>query len=494
MSRVNSNNVSLSYALEETIGVLPASPTWKRLEPNSIGKFGSEITTVPRNPMSANRNRKKGTITDLDSGVEFEADLTMEVAYDFMQLFCFAAANGPVRFGPQETDDVTAVTATGYTVDANGAVPDNTLIYARGFTNAANNGLKVTAGTSTATEVKTTGLVAEASPPANATLDVCGVQGASGDLVIDANGDLTSTVLNFTTLNLTVGQVIWIGGTTTGTKFATAADTGFARITAIAANELTLDKKATTFVADAGTGKTVQLFFGKFIRNVSVDDADYYEQSIQFEGAYPDLEAVGTDAYEYALGNYCNEITFNLPLADKATVSFGFIGTDTDDPTVTRATNAAAAILPEQTVAFNTSADIARLRITEVDETGLSTYFKELKLTINNNVTPEKVLGTLGAVFMNTGKLNVDVEAKMLFTNKAVPAAIRANTTVTIDFSLRNEDGAIFFDLPAITLGGGDKEFPENESVIINTPATAFEDPTLGTSIGISLFPYAPTA
>lgn len=494
MSRVSANNVSLAYAIEETLGVLPASPIWKTLEPNSIGRLGSEITTVARNPMSANRQRKKGTITDLESGVEFESDLTMEVAYDFFQGFCFASANGPIRFGPQETDDVTAVTSTGYTVDANGDVPDGTLIFARNFTNAANNGLKVTAGSSTATEVKTTGLVAEPTPPAKATLDVCGVQGATADIAVNASGNLTSTILDFTTLGLTVGQVIWIGGTAANTFFASAANTGFARIVAIAANLLTLDKKSTTFVADAGTGKTIQLFFGKFIRNVPVDDADFLENSYQFEASYPDLEAVGTPAYEYALGNYCNEITIQLPLADKAVVSFGFAGIDTDDPVTARATNADAAIAPGQTVAFNTSADIGRLRITQVDETGLSTYFKSLNLTLNNNVTPEKVLGTLGAAFMNTGNFDVDIEAQMLFTNKAVPAAIRANTTVTIDFSLRNDDGAIFFDLPAVTLGGGDKEFPENESVLINTPATAFEHPTLGTSIGISLFPYVPTA
>lgn len=49
-------------------------------------------------------------------------------------------------------------------------------------------------------------------PPANVELDVTGVQGASGDIEIDANGDLTSTILDFTTLNLTPGQMIFIGG------------------------------------------------------------------------------------------------------------------------------------------------------------------------------------------------------------------------------------------------------------------------------------------
>ena len=44
-------------------------------------------------------------------------------------------------------------------------------------------------------------------------------------------------------------------------------------------------------------------------------------------------------------------------------------------------------------------------------------------------------------------------------------------------------------DIPSMTLGGGDREFPVNESVLINTTAQAFGDPVLNTSIGISIIP-----
>lgn len=498
MSRVSTNLVSLAYAIETSLGVLPGSPTWKLVEPNNISSYGPEITTTPRNPMSKNRQRRKGTTTDLDSNAEWDGDLTMEHFIDFAEAFCFAQFTGPIKFGPMETDSVSAVTGSNsFTVSANGDLTAGTLVYARGFTNSENNGLHVVDSGSTGTDlVVTSTLVAEASPPANATVEICGVQGTSGDIQVDSSGDLISTTLDFTTLDLTVGQAIWVGGVADATRFGTSAspatERGFARVTAIAANKLTLDKKAATWGADTGTGKTIHVYFGKFLRNVSVDDTDYLERSLQFEAAYPDLEAVGTDGYEYSKGNYSNQMEISLPLTDKAGVTFGFIGTDTDPATTTRATGAASAIEPKQTVAFNTSADIARLRITEVDETGLTTYFKDLTLTINNNVSPEKVLGTLGAAFMNTGNLDIDVATTCLFTNRDVTAAIRNNTTVTMDFSLRNDDGGLFFDIPACTLGGGGKNFPENESVTIEVPAMAFEDPTLGTSIGISLFGYLP--
>ena len=505
MSRVSTNTVSLAYAVEASLGVLPGTPDaplWKRLEPNTITAFGPTIATVSRNPISKDRQRKKGTITDLDSSVEFEADVTMDAVLDFLPGFVFAVFAGPEGFGAHDTNQVTAATGgatDAYTVSAGGALPAGRLIFARGFAIPANNGLKVVnTGSSATSLIVTTDLENETDPPENARIDVAGVVGASGDLQINASGNLISTALDFTTLDLTPGQFIWVGGTLEANRFAqdvsNGVNRGWARVVSVEANLVVLDKKLTTYVADNGSGKTIHLYFGRFLRNVPVDDDDFLEQSLHFEAAYPDLDDVGTPAYEYAIGNYCNQVSINLALADKATMSFGFIGIDTLPPTTTRAEDADEALDPLQTVAFNTSADIARLRIADTDEEGLTTYFKSLTITLNNNVSPEKVLGVLGAAFMNIGNFEVDLEAQVLFTSPDIPAAIRNNETLSMDFSMRNDDGALYFDIPAMTIGGGDKEFPENETVLINTPGMAFEDPLLGTSLGISFLPYVPTA
>ena len=226
-----------------------------------------------------------------------------------------------------------------------------------------------------------------------------------------------------------------------------------------------------------------------------MDDAEYLERSFHFEGAYDNLDYPGPgDAYEYAKGNFCNTMAFELPLVNKATVSFGFVGTDTPTPTDTRETNADEPIVPVQAGAFNTSADIARLRIIEVDETGLTTDFKSLTLNINNNVSPEKVLGLLGAKFMNSGNFEIDIEAQLLFTNPAVITAIRNNSRLTMDFAINNDDGAFMVDIPSLTLGGGARDFPVNESILINTTAQAYGDTTFGNSLSVSMFPFVPTS
>ena len=99
------------------------------------------------------------------------------------------------------------------------------------------------------------------------------------------------------------------------------------------------------------------------------------------------------------------------------------------------------------------------------------------------------MLGRVGAAFINAGNLEVNIEAQLLFTNGAVISAIRNNETVTMDFILRNDDGVVAVDIPSMTLGGGGREYPVNESVLLNATAQAFQDSVLGTSMGISIMP-----
>ena len=307
---------------------------------------------------------------------------------------------------------------------------------------------------------------------------------------ITSGNETPAIAIDFTTLGLTLGQFIHVGGLTSSEQFT--GSVGYGRVVSIAAGTLILDKIDATIVTAAGTTDTVDLLFGRFIRNVATDSSEFLERSFQFEQSFPDLGGVGVDKYEYAKGNFVDTLAITMPLTDKATISIGCIGTDTDVPTTSRATNAAAALAPTRTGAFNTTLDCARLRIAELDESGVYTDFKSLTITFANNVSPEKILCTLGAKFMNFGNFEVQIEAQLVFSDSKVSEAVRNNTTLSMDFGLKNDDGAMFIDVPAVTIGGGDKEFPVNETVLINTTGEAFADPTLNTSIGLSFFPIVP--
>jgi hypothetical protein len=497
MARVTTNSISLAYTREASLGVLPGgSPVWKQAEPNNINRFGAQISRVARTPIQKARQRRKGVVTDLNSGVEFEADATYEQLRDVLDAFFYAKYVGPPTYIPS------AVTSSGYTVPAvtntkftYGASAAKTLVYARGFVIAANNGLKVITGAvaNAATTIAVTGLTAETvAATKSAMVSIAGVRGATADLQIDAQGNLISTALDFTTLGLYVGQFIWVGGAAVGNQFANAANTGFARIRVIAANKLTLEKKGQAFVTDAGTGKDIDILFGEFCRNVDVGDADYQETSTQFQLTSPNLGTGGATNYEQALGNYADAITLNINLTDKATASFGFVGTDTQSPSATPATNSGNAQSQTATAALSSATDLARLRIQDVDESGLTTDFKSMTLTLTNNVSPEKVLGKLGAAYMNVGNFEVDIQSTLLFSNGAVVARIRGNTTVGLDFCIKNGDGGVYFDIPSGELDGGDRAFPVNQSVTLNSTLQARKDDALGYSLSASFFPYLP--
>lgn len=506
MPRVVTNDTTLSYAEEASLGVLPGSPEWFELQPNSIRAFGITPATEQRTPIGQARARRKGIVTDLDSAVEFEADLTLFHLRQFIEAFLFSQAVGADSF------ITSAATATGYTVPAlsagaagrltYGGAAAKSLVYVRGFADDANNGLKpVTAAhAGGATEIKAAGNVAEV--PAATTLvevSVAGVRGAAGDIEVDANGDIISTVLDFTTLGLVAGQVIHVGGIDVIHQFFNEENLGFVRLRTIAAHKLTIDKRDQDFVVDDGTDTggggaalAIDLLFGQFVRTVPMDHADYLEKSLQFELASPNLMTGPVDGYEYAIGNLANAMSISIPLTGKATVTFGFMGTNTTDPSSVRATNAATAKGGGQEAAFGSASDIARLRVQDVDETGISTDFKSATFTLTNNVTAEKVIGNLGPKYLNVGMFEADIQNQMLFTNPEVIERIRCNETVGFDWALHNADGGAVFDLPAGTLTGGGREYPANATVLVNDTFAAYLDDAFGYTVGVSFFPVLP--
>lgn len=503
MAFSKTNNLAFAVAIEASLGVLPALPLWVRLEPNTLGAYGAEITTVPRAPITNTRQNQKGAVTDLDSSVEWEGDLTKHHVLSFIEGFVFAQrANSAVmeriQAGTPDYDDLEAG-AGAYTHDALAAgLAQRTLIFARGFSLAVNNGLDEVAAAATTTNTPTVGGAQLAETPTTASgarVDVAGFRptDATWD---DTAKTLGSAATDLTTLGLSVGQSFRVGSDINA--FGNGQLVG--RITAITAALITLDK-----IENLGSGTlngggnevaaTVDLLYGPYVRNVSVTDADFIERSFQFELVYDDLQnPAGTgDEYEYAIGNLSNELVFNLNGQDKGTMSFSFIGLNSDDITTTRKLNSANTVQPVQKAPFNTSSDFARLNLWDTSESDLGTCFKTLSLTLGNEVSPEKCLGTLGALFMNTGNFSVGLEAELLFTDSELAQTIKDNATVTFDVLMRNDDGAIHLDIPSLTLAGGARAFPVNETIRINVTGSAFEDDTLNTSLGFTEYPYFPT-
>ena len=510
MGRVLTNDVALAFAVGDptALDTIPVAG-WRSLEPNSLGAIGATISTIVRNPISKSRQRKKGTTTDLDSSVEFEHDITYDAMRDLLPGFMFAKGvnddfmdvriTSVSNIGDPSINALTNDTAKHYVSGA--------LVWMHGFSSLANEGLRVidtnsvTGATSlsltSATGAALSGVVPGPGFMSSAGYRITALNTTNWDVTANI-GTLTHTGISTTlkALGLQPGQLVHFGSVAEvgGTPTRGLKNTGYARVRNLdLANSAIFDKLDLGIQADhdPATADLIDIVFGTFLKPVNSDDDLFAELPHYFEVGHLGLDnrsAQFPADFIYSKGNYCNTLGINLPLTDKATMSVAYIGTDTDPPAA-QVAGASAAVSPKRTEAYNTTADIARLRIAELDDTGITTDFKSLTLSINNNVSPEKVLRKLGARFMNTGEFAISIEAQVLFTSGAVIAAIRNNATVSMDFILKNNDGILGFDIPGMTIGGGNRDYPENESVLINTTCETFEDEVFKSSMGMSFIP-----
>lgn len=468
-NKIDSNETSLYYAEETALGVLPVNPAWKPLEPNSYSDFGGELTLLARNPINSSRQRKKGVITDLDASGEFNQDFTQTNFQDLLQGVMFA------DFRRKAEATVTSVTSTGYVVSDATKFTSGTIIFASGFANQSNNGVKVVTSTSGSplTVVETSGLTAEGSPGASARIVAVGVVVTSGSATVSTAEDLpTLTVdgVNFSTLGMVAGEWVYIGGDG-GTGFADEGNNGFKRLSRVAGGALTIDLSQTDMI-DEVSSNTIHIYYGRVLKNEL--GALIKRRSYQLErqlGA-PDTASPNNIQSEYIKGAVPNEFTLNIEQADKINADLSFIAIDNEQRTATEGIKTGTRQALIETDAFNTSSDYAMLRMniidpTNVNPTSLFAYLTELTVTINNNVTPNKAVAVLGAFDVTAGTFEVQAEATAYFSTVEAVQAVRRNANVTINMAVVKENAGFILDLPLVALGDGRLEIEQDEPITL---------------------------
>lgn len=478
------------FAVESSRGVAPSSG-WVEVQPDagSLGAWAAQYTDVERNTYDKVLMLREGDHVAKDVAFGFAHDLNK----DYVDLFFPSAYRcvvdhlgntGVSLFRP------TAVTATGYTVAANGAITDSFLFYARGFTTTANNGLKLAAGSSTSTEIKCAGLTAEVSPPSNVTIDLVGFQGAAGDIELDIDGNLTSTALDFTTLGLSVGM--WLRlltaaeATTMGSanySFLTQAYGGRARIKTIAANKLTLERRTwTPGAATAETTSTIRIFFNsRLYRNYSLDNASYARPTLHGEKEM--IDEAGAKFYEYGEGLAVGKLTVAAPLNSKITATVEFVGMDATDPVVSgsRVSGPSTAYAPLATGLIDAQNDLKAIRLQDSGGS-LITEFTEWTLTIDNKVAPKGVQGVFGAASHKYGKFGYSVQATAYYNDTDVFACVTDNRALSWDAYMNNGEYALVFDLPNVRMRQLTQQNASDDLSMISFQLPAF--PSAADNIG----------
>lgn len=253
MSDVQTEGTNLAVVEETTFNAFtPPAVGWRNLQPNSYGNFGSQYKKTPRDPISKNLQLRKGMLTDQDSMIPFETDITKDAIDRF--------APGIFRCAPKHSGgtgasgwSITSVDTDGINVSGGDAdLLQRSLVIVRGLAVESNNGLKLVGAGSTTSKIAIAGLTAEAAPPANAEVEFAGFRFATGDAVMTDDGNVTVTTADFEDLGLNVEQWVVIGGRQDSAlySFDNLTYQGAAKVAAIAAGQLTLERHTWLVVED----------------------------------------------------------------------------------------------------------------------------------------------------------------------------------------------------------------------------------------------------
>lgn len=480
---IDSNKTGLRFAKETSIGVLPVTPDWLPLEPNSYTDFGGQLTTITRNPITASRQRKRGVVTAQAAAAGYEIDLTYRNTAELLEAELMST------WRRKANQAITAISGTAFEVADESDFAAGDLVHAQNVNTPANRALFVVTGTA-AGEVQVTGLVAEVTP-ADAVLRKVGRQGASADFEIDATTDparprLTTTAFDLTDLGIIAGEWVYVGGDGAATKFATAANNGWARVAEEpTANEMVFDKTQGTMVTDAGTGKTIQLFIGDALR----DEDDY---SLVVKNSYT-FERYDVDAgYQYVEGVLLNTATLAVPAQGKPTLAFAAVGIDAPALEVGARAGNRPTLRPGSL--FNTSSNMSRLRILDESLGSILAHFTELNISINNNVNAVPVIGQLAAADVALGEFAVSGTLTGLFVDSDLIDAIVGSIKATLDMAFVRDNEGYLFDFPSITLGDGRLQVEPNQPIRVPVSMEMSADETLLHTMMVMQFSYLPDA
>lgn len=473
----SSNRLQIASVEESTLGTTPGTP---RMRLRHVTGESLNFRPIFVEPAELRADRMTGD--SIDVGSQNDGGNTYELTYpfpsspkdsDIKSALYNTWTQMAERYNDGTADSVitdVATTNTVLTVTTGTAFVAGQLVRFTGFGVTGNNGVfKCTTGSATVPQFVGSGITNETAPPAAARVKVVGFAGASGDITATATG-LGSTSLNFTTLGLNVGQWIKVGGTGSGNRFATEALNTWIRITAIAATALTCDNLPSAWTTDAGSSKTIKVWFGDVTKNGTTQLGQTIEKG--FLGQT-------TPTYIVHTGMVANTYELTIPAQEKVMVNVTYLGMGGSQSTTAldASPDAAPALATYPVIAG--SANVAR-----IGEAGLAlsspNWSRALTININNNNTPiisadsRAPVGIIGHECTVTGTLST------YFGSNALLTKFYNGTPTTIVAIMAKAPQALIVTVPRViyTGDGTPNASGKNQEMMLNLAWRASKDET----------------
>jgi hypothetical protein len=483
----SANRVRISLVPEITPGVTPLNPVMREVRYTS-SSMGASVNYASSEEIVSDRMSgdpipiMRGADGPINTELSFPRNLS-PASEMYRSLFYSDWISTPVFDNDGVADSVVTdagTVANTYSVIANGtSVLAGHMVSASGFSRPQNNKVFRVASTTATTIVGTAlNLLAEAVPPGTACIKVVGYQGAAGDITTTATG-LSSTVLNFTTLNLGVGQWVKIGGTDLIDRFNTTGVNVWVRVVAVEANALTLDHLPITWAVDAGAGKTVKLWFGDYIKN------GLAARSMTIERSYL---GQAVPSHIVTLGAQVDEMSLSIASQQVITSTVNFKGLNFSVSTVPLAATTRP-VTTGQVMAANAN-------VGSLFENGIKlsspNNARELSFTIGNNLRSIEAIDSPAPVALNEGSFTVTGRIKTYFGNLDLVRKMYESTASSIATVVARDKQALVWQFPRVVFrGGGDPTVSGiNTDVEVELEFEASRDVLTGSRAMLNRVPY----
>lgn len=449
-----SNRTQVVSVKETTVGTTPGSP---RMRARRMS--GESLKWVPTFVDSEEVRSDGMNAPPIKTGEDSGGDIKFELSYpvqdspadvDIQSAMHNTWSNVNSRDNDGTADSVITDVATTnevLTVTTGTAFVAGELYRFSGFGVANNNGnaFKCTTGSATVPRFIGAGLTNETAPPAAARVKCVGFQGASGDITATSTG-LASTALDFTTIpGIAVGKWLKIGGTATGDKFATAALNDWVRVIAVTANAITLDNRPSGWTTDAGTGKTLKVWFGDQIKNGTTQIGQTIEKG--FLGQT-------TPTYIKQPGMVVSKYSMDWTAKQKITGAVSYLGM-TGAAQGTTALDASPDDAPSLTTYAVMACSAHVGRIAEAGSTLASPNFvRALQFSIDNSLTPIEAVDSVGAAGINSHSRSVTGSISTYFGDNSLLTKFFAGTLTSLNVRAVKDSRAFIVTLPQITYNG----------------------------------------
>lgn len=474
----DATSTRVSIVRETEYGVLPANPQMQMLRFNS-SNLSANITSTTSDEINDTRNISDSSMVGVENSGDIETELSLLSHDQLIEGAMFSSwSRMPEVTNKAVNSPIASISDDTVTLVSGGAVFEpGMIVKLSGFAEGSLNRKAVVVSSSATELVLDRSLGTAASAPIGTRIKAVGVQAETDDIVATANG-LTSTILDFTELNIAVGCWVKLGGSATATRFTRTENNGFCRVSFIGENMLTFDIVPEGFDADSGSGKTIEIFTGDYIRNGTT------RHSYSVEQLYLDTTPVVRQMFR---GVVVGSLSLSMEAQSIVTCSFNLMGSESEYMDV--APTGQSYYRLSNTEILNTSSNVGRIAEAGARIAGRNCIMSAA-INLDNNLRGRPCIGSLAYRDIGAGRCNVSGNLNTYFGSAILAKKILSNEESSVDFRFSGLDSStVIYDLPRLKFTEGSTPISGIDSdVMLDAGFQALVHPTENYTLHIQSF------